>query len=138
MRLPAFPLLPSASTQVIRKKLPVRLLCAGCLVLGSLFELKLQGAVTLERWEDIRGNNVLNLMQSRGFPHSPDSIGVIDSFSTPRSGDSYGQRLRAISALGDLGHPADRASLLQLADSSGPLRDAVISAIDRLSQQSPD
>ena len=125
MRLPAFPLLPSASTQVIRKKLPVRLLCAGCLVLGSLFELKLQGAVTLQRWEDIKGNNVLNLMQSRGFPHSPDSIEIIDSFCTPRSGDFYGQRLRAVLTVAQSGHrvfriAGDNQCRLFLSDDSGP------------------
>jgi len=46
-------------------------------------------------------------------------------------------RLRAISALGDLGHPADRSPLLQLAKSPGPLRDAVISALGRLGQRKP-
>jgi HEAT repeat protein len=46
-------------------------------------------------------------------------------------------RLRAIAALGDLGHPADRAPLLQLANSPGPLRDAVISALGRLNQRTP-
>ena len=46
-------------------------------------------------------------------------------------------RLRAIAALGDLGHPADRAPLLQLANSPGPLRDAVISALTRLDQRKP-
>ena len=45
-------------------------------------------------------------------------------------------RMRAIAALGDLGHPADRAFLLQLTDSPGPLRDAVISALDRLHRKS--
>lgn len=44
-------------------------------------------------------------------------------------------RLRAISALGDLGHPADRAPLLQLANSPGLLRDAVFSALDRIDQR---
>jgi hypothetical protein len=46
-------------------------------------------------------------------------------------------RLRAIAALGDLGHPADRAPLLQLAKSPGPLRDAVISALGRLELRNP-
>ena len=46
-------------------------------------------------------------------------------------------RLRAISALGDLGHPADRSPLLKLAKSPGPLRDAVISALGRLGQRKP-
>ncbi len=54
-----------------------------------------------------------------------------------RSSSPY-LRLRAISALGDLGHPDDRASLLKLAQSPGPLRDAAISALDRLNQRSPD
>ena len=44
-------------------------------------------------------------------------------------------RLRAIAALGDLGHTADRAPLHQLAKSPGPLRDAVISALGRLDQR---
>ena len=46
-------------------------------------------------------------------------------------------RMRAIAALGDLGHPADRKPLLQLANSPGPLRDAVISALGRLAPRPP-
>jgi HEAT repeat protein len=46
-------------------------------------------------------------------------------------------RLRAIAALGDLGHPADRTPLLNLANSPGPLREAVISAIGRLDRRNP-
>ncbi|MBN37964.1 MAG: hypothetical protein CMI29_05800, partial [Opitutae bacterium] len=94
MHLPASSNRPSASNSIIRKILSARFLSAGCLVLGSLFEPMLQGAVTVERWEDIRGHSVVNLIQSSAYPQSPSSTAVIDTFSTPRSGDSYGQRLR--------------------------------------------
>ena len=64
-------------------------------------------------------------MQSRGFPHSPDSIEVIDSFYTPRSGDFYGQRLRAVLTVAQSGHLAfrivgDNQCRLFLSDDSGP------------------
>ncbi len=125
MLLPAFPRVPSASAPFIPKKLLVRLLWAGCLVLGSLFGHTLEGAVTVERWEDIRGNNVLDLMQISGYPHSPDSIGVIDSFCTPRSGDFYGQRLRAVLTVSQSGHrvfriAGDNQCRLLLSGDSGP------------------
>ena len=57
--------------------------------------------------------------------------------ASDRSSSTY-LRLRAISALGDLGHPDDRTSLLKLAQSPGPLRDAAISALGRINQRSPD
>ena len=125
MRLPAFPHVPSASRSTIRKNLPVRLLSAGCLVLGSLFGPTLQGAVTVERWEDVRGNNLVNLLQSPGYPQSPSSIGVIDTFSTPRSGDSYGQRLRAVLTVAQSGHrvfrlAGDNQCHLVLTGDAGP------------------
>jgi hypothetical protein len=110
MHLPAFHYLPSVLRSTIRKNLPVRLLSPGYLVLGSLFCPPLQGAVTVERWGDVSGNNVLNLKQSPLYPHSPSSIGIIDTFSTPRSGDSYGQRLRAVLMVAQSGHRVFRIS----------------------------
>jgi hypothetical protein len=125
MLLPPFLWVLSASPPFIPKKLLVRLFWAGCLVLGSLFGHTLEGAVTVERWEDIRGNNVLDLMQISGYPHSPDSIGVIDSFCTPRSGDFYGQRLRAVLTVSQSGHrvfriAGDNQCRLLLSGDSGP------------------
>ena len=125
MLLPSFPWVPSAPAPFIPKKLLVRLLWAECLVLGSLFGHTLEGAVTVERWEDVRGNNVLDLMQISGYPHSPDSIGVIDSFCTPRSGDFYGQRLRAVLTVSQSSHrvfriAGDNQCRLLLSGDSGP------------------
>jgi hypothetical protein len=88
----------------IRKDLPVRLRSAGSLFVVSLFGATIQGAVTVERWEEIRGNKVVDLIQSHGYPQSPSSVEVIDTFSTPRSGDRYGQRLRTVLTVVQSGH----------------------------------
>ena len=104
MRLPAFPPLPSASCSIIRKNLPFRLLSAGSIFLASLLGTALQGAVTVERWEGVRGHSVVNLIQGPAYPQSPSSTAVIDTFSTPRSGDHYGQRLRAVLTVIQSGH----------------------------------
>lgn len=135
MRLPASPHRPSASLSIIRKNLPVWLLSAGCLVLGSLFGPMLQGAVTVERWEDVRGHSVVNLIQSPAYPQSPSSTAVIDTFSTPRSGDSYGQRLRAVLRVAQSGHrvfriAGDNQCNLVLTGDSGPyLNKSVIASV---------
>ncbi|MBT3638040.1 MAG: hypothetical protein HN531_13965, partial [Opitutae bacterium] len=135
MRLPAFPHLPSPSRSIIRKNLPVWLLSAGCLVLGSLFGPMLQGAVTAERWENVRGWSVVSLIQSPAYPQSPSSPAVIDTFSTPRSGDSYGQRLRAVLRVAQSGHrvfriAGDNQCNLVLTGDAGPyLNKSVIASV---------
>ena len=135
MHLPAFTYLLSVSRSIIQKNLPVWLLSARCLVLGSLFDPMLQGAVTVERWEDIRGHSVLNLIQSPAYPQSPSSTAVIDTFSTPRSGDSYGQRLRAVLRVAQSGHwvfriAGDNQCNLVLTGDAGPyLNKSVIASV---------
>ena len=104
MHLPSFPYVSSTSCWAIEKNFPDRPLGVGYLFFAALFGTSIQGAVTVERWEDVRGNNIVNLIQSPVYPQSPSSIGVINTFSTQRSGNHYGQRLRAVLTVAQSGH----------------------------------
>ena len=97
----------------------------------------LQGAVTAERWENAKGWSVESLIQNPAYPQSPSSTKVIETFSTSRSGDNYGQRLRAVLTVEQSGHrvfriAGDNQCRLLLTGDAGPyLNKSVIASVPR-------
>jgi hypothetical protein len=92
---------------------------------GSLATGPVQGAVTLERWDLINGSRIDDLRRSDNYPTAPDLVKVIDTLDTPRSGDSYGQRLRAVLTVPNSGYrffriAGDDQSQLFLTGNTGP------------------